>query len=101
MSNLKIGFVEWYNFFRKIKSVTFKREIKNIGRFVFDEEDQLIYPKGLQRNLNELMLFYNSYCIMKLMKDHIMIYIECDEYLNVMKDKVNNLLKQYDNYLNK
>ena len=101
LSFLKIGFVEWHNFFRKIKSVTYKKEIENIGRFVTDEKGKLIYPKGFQRNINELMLFYDSYCIIKPMKDHVMIYIECEKYLNVMKDKVNNLLKQFDNYLNK
>ena len=101
LSNLKIGFIEWHNFFKKRSSISYKKEINNIGRFVLNESYEFIYPKNFQKNINELMLFYDSYCIIKPMKDHLLVYIESDKYLNVMKDKINNLLKQYDNYLNK
>lgn len=101
LSHLKIGFIEWYNFFIKEKSVSYQIEIRNTSHFIINDSNKLISPKNIQRKIDDLMVFYSSFCIIIPYKDYIYVYIESDKYLNVMKEKVNELLMKYDNYLNK
>lgn len=95
---LNLGFHEWFKLIKKKKSTYYKIKAKKIGFFVMHENDEyLIYPKKVQEDLNELMNFYKSYCIIRpYNKIYLLVYIESDLYLNVMKEKVNNLIKKYN-----
>ena len=101
LSHLKIGFIEWYNFFRKEKSVSYQIEIRNTSQFIINDSNKLISPKNIQKKIDELMDFYCSFCIIIPYKNYVNVYIESSKYLNVMKEKINELLRKYDNYLNK
>lgn len=101
LNNLKIGFKEWFNILIRHNSVFFKYKVFKIGYYVVNEDElELLRPLSLSRELKKLEEEYESYCIVKpIDRSMLSVYIESKKYLNIMKQKVIELLVKYEKLL--